>query len=751
MMQFETSHQFPLASPSDSGSTTNDGGGGGSTPRKTSLSVLIDADMARFSEYLDGCHGGISSAFGDRSSQHQHAQLDDNQQRHHYLQQQHHHQEQEAKYAPSDETPADELNGSADWACAALIDDGSIVPYNPGGFATGAGDYAREAHCSGPHFSVPFWMGDHCASGGSSLSLTHLPPSMDPATASSDDCHAGAFAHFAMDNPLAHGKDAPSSSSSLDAPSPAHMEHFMPFVHHGEPEMIFAGMDLSHAADFQGIHMSTHQAQFEQYHQQHHHPGLFFASCVQYAPSDGCGIDQFIPQHHQQQHQTMLQFDNNAMGLHDHHASHDGDGLSPPWGASGFIAPTQFIKSDARETALYVEPTPALKVKTRKPRSTTTSAPASRVLRGRFSAALGQPLAPQSSAPRATKSSTASSSSSSSSFQAELRLVTALNDCYWKNGRKNLQCFPACPEHNDFYSMKMNNRKHSSVGVCRGPVYCQVVAKAAPSASLMGAGGGPGASGDSKDAAGMATRKSQRTAAMAMDCTPTVTAAALPSIPSGQHMKYEHGVGASGSGGSSQELFVLGRFERVPQRDNSDLADELSSPPEFNSSVAFEEFRYGCFQAVEMKERRARFASSDRENLPHENGGTNGSQAPANGASETGGNSSSSATGLVCSTWFFLPDVWKVQPMLKKKRKATRSAPAQTFPFCFRVFVYTAADRTGTGGSGGQGGSGYTCVSSAVSSFFELYSTRTVDRVKRKYWSKASDASPVGTKRQARG
>lgn len=729
MMQFETSQRFPLVS-SDSGvaSTADDGGGGeeGSAPRKTSLSVLIDADMARLSEYLDGCHG-VSSAFNDRQHQHhqqqQLAQLDDEQQRHHY---QHHQQQHEAKYAPSYEAPAaststlatDELNGSADWACTALIDDGSIIAYNnPSGFGAavggGGGDYAREAHCSSSHFGVPCWMGDQCANGTSSLSLAHLPPPMDPA-ASGDDCHSG-FAHFAMESPLEHGgKDVPSSSSSsvaaLDAPSPVHMEHFMPFVHHGEPEMIFAGMDLSHATEFQGLHYQHQPHQL----QEHDHHSLFFSSSVQYAPSNGCDIDQFIPQHQpHQQHQAMLQLDGTTTGFHDH----GGDGLSLPWSTAGFLAPTHFIKSDARKDSLYLEPA-AIKVKkirTTRDTTATVSAPAPRVTRGRFSTALSQPSAPLmasgSGTPKPTKSS------ASSSFQAELRLVTELNDCYWKNGRKNLQCFPACPEHNDFYSMKMNNRKHSSVGVCRGPVYCHVIAKAAPSSSPM------------------AIRKPQRTA----DCA--AAAAALPSIPSGQHMKYEHGVGASSSGGSSQELFVLGRFERVPQRDNTDLVDELSPPPEFSSSVAFEEFRYGCFQAVEMKERRARLAASDRENLPHENGGN---ELKANAADQTANETASTSvttTDLVRSTWFFLPDVWKVQPMLKKKRKATRSAPAQTFPFCFRVFVYTAAD----------GGGGYTCVSSAVSSFFELYSTRTVDRVKRKYWSKASDASPIGTKRQARG
>ncbi|GLD98256.1 hypothetical protein PINS_up006953 [Pythium insidiosum] len=77
------------------------------------------------------------------------------------------------------------------------------------------------------------------------------------------------------------------------------------------------------------------------------------------------------------------------------------------------------------------------------------------------------------------------------------------------------------------------------------------------------------------------------------------------SMPSPQHMKYEFGVGASGSGGSDHEIFVLGKFERVPQQNNNDRLDELlPAPINFTSSAAFESFRYGCFQAVEMEERR---------------------------------------------------------------------------------------------------------------------------------------------------
>ncbi|EGZ11316.1 hypothetical protein PHYSODRAFT_318083 [Phytophthora sojae] len=252
---------------------------------------------------------------------------------------------------------------------------------------------------------------------------------------------------------------------------------------------------------------------------------------------------------------------------------------------------------------------------------------------------------------------------------AKIQLLTALNDCYWKNGRKNLQCFPSCPEHHDFYSMKMNNRKHSSVGVCRGPVYCHAFTNAAeflPAAST-------------------------------------------------QHTKHEHGSRVPCGGSGAREVFVLGRFERVPQQDSTNLLEELNAPPSFPNAAVFEQFRFTCFQAVEMEERRVLLPES-----PHDQA-TDSSDTKLDSLAA----GAHSKKRFIRSTWFFLPDVWKVQPMLKKKRKATRSAPAQTFPFCFRIFVYTRD----------ANGPGYSCIADTASTFFELYSTRTVDRVKRKYWS----------------
>lgn len=254
---------------------------------------------------------------------------------------------------------------------------------------------------------------------------------------------------------------------------------------------------------------------------------------------------------------------------------------------------------------------------------------------------------------------------------SKIQLLTALSDCYWKNGRKNLQCFPSCPEHHDFYSMKMNNRKHSSVGVCRGPVYCHAFTDAA-------------------------------------DFLPAAST---------QHMKQEHKMGPS-EGNKAREYYVLGRFERVPQHDTTNLLEELNAPLAFANAAVFEQFRFTCFQAVEMEERRVF--------LPPDYSRTTSAPAPA------------LRKHVLRSTWFFLPDVWKVQPMLKKKRKATRSAPAQTFPFCFRIFIYTRD----------LNGPGYSCIANTASNFFELYSTRTVDRVKRKYWSSDSSSDQRPAKQQ---
>lgn len=622
--------------------------------------------------------------------------------------------------------------GGSDWACSTLIEEECTISYQDtpcshvqDPLASFPGDTTREANCSLPYVGT-CWMAEHSSDGN------NLPMPID----SDPNSHNG-FSQYALS--LEHVKHVPSSSPGLRPP--AQMGHFTPFVHQGEPEMIFAGMELSNN-EFHGLHYNQHQQGVDHQHLEHGHQPLYFPSGTD-GNSDESGIDQFIQQ-------QQLE-DTNHAGLGpqqpdtDFHDNTRGEGT---WSEDFHSTSASLVGTNTRKHSLQIENTPNAANE-----SLLQDAP--HIRRGRLSAGHKPSAAP---ARDATMHSIvgATTAARSSSFYAEVRLVTVLNDCYWKNGRKNLQCFPVCPEHNDFYSMKMNNRKHSSVGVCRGPVYCHVFAKAAQPG--VAPSPPPPPSSPSRSALKVLPQPGSE-----------ACGSSLPSMPSGQQMKYEHGVGASGNGGSSQELFVLGRFERVPQRDNTDLIEELGAPPEFTSSAAFEEFRYGCFQAVEMQERRTTFASCNRENLPQDNiiatrSPLSSSPAAAAAAAATTGSSLalSCATHAseeqtpttVRSTWFFLPDVWKVQPMLKKKRKATRSAPAQTFPFCFRVFVYTRDPNVpSTSSKHSPTGHHYTCISSTVSSFFELYSTRTVDRVKRKYWSSAplSSSSSSSSSRAAHG
>ncbi|OQS06944.1 hypothetical protein THRCLA_01045 [Thraustotheca clavata] len=192
----------------------------------------------------------------------------------------------------------------------------------------------------------------------------------------------------------------------------------------------------------------------------------------------------------------------------------------------------------------------------------------------------------------------------------EVKLTTTFLERYWKNGRKNLQCFPFCPEYNDFYAMKIQDKKHASVGVCRTPVHCVVR-------------------------------------------TPI----------------------------NSPLLYVLGRFDQISS------GRSPSPPPAFSTSNAggFEVFRRDCFEAKEVETKKCAVHDANM------------------------------------STWMFLPDVWKIQPLLRKKRKATRTGPAQTFPFYFRVFVYILSCE------------GYQCVAVGQSTPFQLFSTRTVDRLKKTF------------------
>lgn len=727
MLQLEAPHhQFSLASSNPPDTT------------RGALGMLSDSEMSRFSEFLEGCPPTLldrisnsrSSSFAEIHThlplEHEHDhplyyQHDQEHHRHHDVAPQFVHDHVAHSFPPSSGGGGVDALAGSDWANSGLAADGEsmVPPFSPAlhssvSFASG---FSRDTTTSSiaPYCDLPCWFNEQGAVSGDGVV---------PLAVGAHPSDHGEFSHFATSSfervDKSDNETDVSSVVSLDAPAPAHMEqHLLPYVRHVEADMVFAGMDVNNVATHQSYYDSRERQHYLEHRQHDYHDAherlIYSASPSE--TSERAGFER-MGAPHQQQHSFTLQLD--GVSSASHTTSVSSSDTRTVWRSSDQLAPTHFITSGASESS---SPSSSL---------APVQAPAAcgargRTLRARESTARPARPATFAAAPtrapsvfaqrtRANSNSNfvTSAQCGDATFPAQLRLLTALNDCYWKNGRKNLQCFPVCPEHNDFYSMKMNNRKHSSVGVCRGPVYCHVLtAAASPSSPEAHA---PGSSALSPPLALSPTSTALPSHSMAL--------AALPAIPSGQHMKYEHGIGASSSGGSTRELFVLGRFERVPQRDNTDLVGELRAPPEFATSAAFEEFRYGCFQAVEMRERRVHGAAAE---LDHN---TDGDVAAApSGVTPT--------TPMVRSTWFFLPDVWKVQPMLKKKRKATRSAPAQTFPFCFRVFVYTA--RPSANSSDDNGSGGYTCVASSASTFFELYSTRTVDRVKRKYWSKATD------------
>lgn len=713
--------------------------------------MLSDTEMTRFGEFLDGCpptvflyrdgatrssltvdgrhHEPLHSESADRSP-HCHDVGMQRVQEHDRAEEREHEQEQDPERAnvnrPKQLTPSrpdravrklsqlprtdecDKSDCDTEWTLGLTStrrDPVAISSCDVYSSVTGRSGCDAIPHDPPPYFEMANWPVDDSAVEADPSYFARMPFDSVPAT--HGDAHR--IPLDSLDRCAKEGS-AMSCTPTLTTPSPAHMEHFMPFVHPGEPEMIFTGIELG-CTEFQSLHF-THPPGFYAHYphqsivtnEQRQHGQLFFPAAMAGGDGDGVVAEPFATP----MQALMLPLESvgssrNALGLDDGFdtvASHGRDHDAPAgmWSAAasssaatGFLAPTHFITSDSRESPLAAESV-GLKAKTRS-RTVISVAPRTRSLgsaRTRRGTAASVPTAV---AEALEVHASAGIDAIGSAFPVSVELVTVLSDCYWKNGRKNLQCFPVCPEHNDFYSMKMNNRKHSSVGVCRGPVYCEVVADAADGVTFSGSAGAVEANIIAVDSDSESALPPVPFPALRSQRAPATPSPPLPS----QHMKYEYGVGASGSGGSARELFVLGRFERVPQRDNMDLEGQLGAPPAFGSSAVFEEFRYSCFQAAELEDKRI------------------------------AGNAGAISDGRVRSTWCFLPDVWKVQPTLKKKRKATRSAPAQTFPFCFRVFVYVRAVH-----------GGYVCVAARASSFFELYSTRTVDRVKRKRSVKSS-------------
>lgn len=59
-----------------------------------------------------------------------------------------------------------------------------------------------------------------------------------------------------------------------------------------------------------------------------------------------------------------------------------------------------------------------------------------------------------------------------SNSSAKITFNTSFHAKYWRNDRKNLQCFPVCPEFGDYHTMRINGQRHniSGGGTCSSSV-----------------------------------------------------------------------------------------------------------------------------------------------------------------------------------------------------------------------------------------------------------------------------------------
>ncbi|OWZ18771.1 Transmembrane protein, partial [Phytophthora megakarya] len=68
---------------------------------------------------------------------------------------------------------------------------------------------------------------------------------------------------------------------------------------------------------------------------------------------------------------------------------------------------------------------------------------------------------------------------------AIIEIQTRFLEKYWRNDRKNIQCFPYCPEHGDYYRVRIENLQHRCKGVCRAPVKAHVSIPAPAGTSVV--------------------------------------------------------------------------------------------------------------------------------------------------------------------------------------------------------------------------------------------------------------------------
>lgn len=59
-------------------------------------------------------------------------------------------------------------------------------------------------------------------------------------------------------------------------------------------------------------------------------------------------------------------------------------------------------------------------------------------------------------------------------FPAVIDIETPFLEKYWRNDRKNIQCFPYCPEHGDYYRVRIQDLQHRCKGVCRAAVKARI-------------------------------------------------------------------------------------------------------------------------------------------------------------------------------------------------------------------------------------------------------------------------------------
>jgi hypothetical protein len=70
-------------------------------------------------------------------------------------------------------------------------------------------------------------------------------------------------------------------------------------------------------------------------------------------------------------------------------------------------------------------------------------------------------------------------------IQFVIRFRTNFFPMYYRNDRKNVQCFPRCEEHGEYFSMRVKGLKHSTKRVCRAPVEVEVKSLCDPRRMLL--------------------------------------------------------------------------------------------------------------------------------------------------------------------------------------------------------------------------------------------------------------------------